>query len=235
MDEIFKEEHKDKHKNEIKYNVEPPKLITAPQKEENHIPNPEEDKKQFQEKRLDQVLKKKGDSRMRIRRRALVLDPEEYQPKQIGEKHAPAYQEEKEKNLQEESMAQNRLSRFNVEKDREIKRSPHTPEEALAAEMKKLDQYASEKQAFMLKVNTDPLEEDYIAACVQLDKVVKAYEITEKMMKDGQIKKEALQTLDDLKKKAETNVKKAIIQKEQSKAIRETSRKRKEATKERKS
>ena len=103
------------------------------------------------------MLKKKGDSRMSIRRRTLVLDPEEYQPKQTGEKHAPAYQEEKEKNLQEESMAQNRLSRFNVEKDREIKRSPHTPEEALAAEMKKLDQYASEKQAFMLKVNTDPL------------------------------------------------------------------------------
>ena len=79
-----------KETNEIKYNVEEPKLNLADQKDKNGFPNPAQQKKEFQEKQLDLALGKNKKSRqMSARLRAQILDPSIYVTK--TKMNPPAY------------------------------------------------------------------------------------------------------------------------------------------------
>ncbi len=229
MDEIFKEEQKDKNKNEIKYNVEAPKLITAPEKEKNVIPDPEKQKQDFQERNLQQMLTRKNRPKISRRLQAQLLDPDIYMPKK-KKKNPPAYTSEKENNLKKESIITNKLSRKTIEKDKQIAREAQTEEEKMKLEMDNLEQYAKEKKVLMLSLNTDPGEADYISACVELDKVMKAKEICRTKMVDGPAKERALSDCQTLIDKAEIRLKTIISLQEEAKAKREKARKSKEET-----
>ena len=117
MDAPFLQKEKDLEKNQIIYNKEDPELILAQKKEKDLIPNPEQQKKDFQEKKLDETLRKSTGPKMSKKLRDKVYNPEIFQLKKktTAEKANSAYDETKKENLKEDSIAANEISRGRIE------------------------------------------------------------------------------------------------------------------------
>ncbi len=195
MDEI-KINRETNQYNEINPNEELQKQGALLQNGKNTVPNPEENKKRSQEKRLNQVLRKKETKVPRISRKLYekMLNPGAFIPEQKSLKGQPdikereekqekprTYRREKEENLKKDAIVQHKLDQSNIEKDRKINKADSI-NERMKLEWEYLIKKTDLKLKRMLAANQDPLEVDYIKACVDLDKNMKYRAIYENVM-----------------------------------------------------
>lgn len=244
----------------IRMNKEEGELILATKKEDPNMPDPEQQKKDFQVKNLDNLMRKKKKVAINKKLLARVYNPTVFkslsvygtpvgETKTKGGTPTPAYQETKKEFLKSGSRVVNEIARKNIDTNKKIARDAKNDSEIVSLIMEELEHASSLKLKHMLAANTDKASEDYIRHCVTLDKLMKAKAACLERIKDEKQQKAALgkiQTLIDeeviriqntavkagkTKKKKPVNNVTTIVKKEETITIKEPEKKEEQVVK----